>query len=307
MSKKKENTGVRWVAYPQAVGGLLAGGFILVSSAFLVGNMIKEENETKKFQNSYEVATLINDEIFKEAYTNYDEYIDLIAKAVKNSDMNNSSMEVFVAYKNMEENGWISLGDKFTYKDPSFEPLGNAGISVVFGEGVCRNQAFNLFKVFDSLGYESGVVYGNIYTDKPSDENGHAVAYVKDGNHLYLYDPTNKTIFLRDFWGHFVSIDDENIKFYPDMFVDNKFNQLGDNLGVYTYFGEDYGSKVTYRTRRRKAQEKLDGLGDYYKEYEEAYLQYYEELIALEKYEYDSIVEQILAEREEKPAKGKNQ
>ena len=295
MSKKRENGGVHWTTYPKAVGGIIAGGFILISSTVMIGNGINEGRSMRATQEYHETATLINNEVFKEAYQNYDKYIELIAQAIKDSDMNNSSMEVFVAYTNMEENGWISLGDKFTYRDSDFEPTGNLGISVVLGEGVCRNQAFNLFKVFDSLGYDSGVVYGNIYKDIPSDDNPHAVTYVRDGKHIFLYDPTNKTIFLRDVWGHFISIDDKDVKFNPDMYVDNEFNRFDDNLGVYTYFGEDYGSIITYDTRRTRAQEKVDELGDYYKEYEEAYLEYYEEQIAEEKDQYDAVVNKILS------------
>ena len=299
MSKKSERNGIHWTTYPKAVGGIIAGGFILISSTVMIGNGINEGRSMRATQEYHETATLINNEVFKEAYKNYDKYIELIAQAIKNTDMNNSSMEVFVAYMNMEENGWISLGDKFTYGDSDFEPTGNLGISVVLGEGVCRNQAFNLFKVFDSLGYESGVVYGNLYSDIPSDENPHAVTYVRDGKHIFLYDPTNKTVYLRDVWGHFISIDNEDLKFNPDMFVDNQFNQLGNNLGVYTYFGEDYGSIITYDTRRVRAQAKVDELGDYYKEYEETYLKYYEEQIEQEKDQYDQIVDQILSLKNE--------
>ncbi|MDE5631056.1 MAG: hypothetical protein K2I70_05595 [Bacilli bacterium] len=294
---KKNN--VCWYNYPKFIGGLIASGFVVVTSSVFVIKGIDDIVTTRNNQEYYETATLINNQVFEEAYGNYDKYIELIAKAIKESDMNNSSMEVFVAYTNMEKNGWISLGDKFEYGDPDFEPIGNMGISVVLGEGVCRNQAFNLFKVFDSLGYESGVLYGNIYSSLPSDENPHAVTYVRDGKKVFLYDPTNKTVFLRDVWGHFISIDDENIKFNPSMYIDNQFNCLKDNMPVHMYFGEDYGSYITYDTRRTRAQQKVDELGDYYKEYEEAYLEYYEKQIALEKDRYDEIIDQILSVRDE--------
>lgn len=299
MSKGSKKSKMHWTVYPKAFGGLIASGFVVLSSSFFIGNSIKEANDTRESQEYHETATLINNEVFKEAYGNYDKYIELIAQAIKNSDMNNSSMEVFVAYTNMEENGWISLGDKFEYGDSDFEPIGNLGISVVLGEGVCRNQAFNLFKVFDSLGYESGVLYGHAYSTIPSDENPHAVTYVRDGKHVFLYDPTNKTVFLRDVWGHFISIDDENVKFNPSMFIDNQFNCLESNMPVHTYFGEDYGSIITYDTRRARAQQKVDDLGDYYAAYESDYLKYYEEQIAQEKEYYDQIVEQILEVRNE--------
>lgn len=296
MAKKNKSC---LLIYPKAIGGILASGFLVISSTVFAINTLGEGKDIKDAKEYHETATLVNNEVFKEAYSDYERYIELIARAIKWTDMDNSSMEVFVAYKNMEENGWISLGDKFTYGDPDFEPIGNAGISVVLGEGVCRNQAFNLFKVFDSLGYESGVVYGNVYSSIPSDENPHAVTYVKDGKHVFLYDPTNKTVFLRDVWGHFISIDDENVKFNPSMFMDNQFNCLESNMPVHTYFGEDYGSLITYDTRRSRAQQKVDELEDYYENYERAYLEYYEKQIAAEKDRYDDIVEQILSSRNE--------
>lgn len=295
MAKNK----IHWYDYSKTIGGIVASGFVVLTSSFFIGHTIEEANAVENSKEYHETATLINNEVFKEAYDAYNKYIELIAQAIKNSDMNNSSMEVFVAYKNMEENGWISLGDEFNYGTSDFEPIGNMGISVVLGEGVCRNQTFNLFKVFDSLGYESGVLYGHVYSDVPSDENPHAVTFVRDGKKVFLYDPTNKTVFLRDVWGHFLSIDDENIKFNPSMYIDNQFNYLEDNLPVHLYFGEDYGSKITYDTRRNRAQQKVDELGDYYAIYEAVYLKHYEEQIAAEKEQYDAIVEQILSTKGE--------
>lgn len=297
---KKEKDRKEWIIPPRAAATVLVVQLAIMSSLYTIIRCGQDIKGTKDNQEYQKTATLINNEVFKEAYGSYDTYIDLIAEEINNTNMNNSSMGVFVAYTTLEKNGWISLGDKFTFGDPDFEPIGNPGISVVLGEGVCRNEAFNFFKVLDSLDYDCGIVYGELYEKLPSDGSGHAVTYVKDGKHLILYDPTNKTIFLRDVWGRFISIDNKDLKFNPSIYLDSEFNQLGDNLDVYFYIGEDYGSYITYDTRRTKAEEEVKEYYDYYQEYEQIYLLPYEEQIAEEKDKYDTIVQKILSSKNEK-------
>lgn len=288
---------------PKSCLAILLSGCLAVVSGKFVSDALKEMKESNENKKSTETATLINNEVFKEVYVDYDKYIELIGGAIKESDMNNSSMEVYVAYQNMQDNGWISLGTEFNYATPAIEPTGNLGISIPTGEGVCRNQAFNLFKVFNALGYESGVVYGNLFGEEIDEEdNIHAVTYVKEDGHLYLYDPTNKTIFLRDVLGRYISIDDENCRFKPNIFIDQEFNPMSAD-SVFKYLKEDYGSIVTYDTRRSRAQAKVDELGYYYAIYEAKYLIPYEKKIVDDLDYYTEEVNRILKEHGESAVK----
>lgn len=284
---------------PKSFFTLFLSGCLVLTSGKFIKDAIVEMKNSENNKDRTKTATLINNEVFKEVYVDYNKYIELIGEAIKQSDMNNSSMEVYVAYQNMQDNGWISLGTEFNYSDPVLEPVGNMGITIPTGEGVCRNQAFNLFKVYDALGYECGVVYGNLYEDKVNtDENAHALVYVKEEGHLYLYDPTNKTIFLRDILGRYISIDDENCKFKPNIFIDQEFNPISSD-SVFKYLKEDYGSIVTYDTRRSRAQAKVDALGYYYAIYEAKYLTAYERQIAEDLASYTEEVNRILNEHGE--------
>lgn len=290
---------IDWFTDPRTVGSILASGVVLISSVALLSSGIKDIKEDNKKEESKQTATLINNEIFEEVYGDYEEYISLIAKAIQDSDMNNSSMEAYVAYQNMQDKGWISYGTEFEREVSLVEPTGNLGVLVPAGQGVCRNVAFNLFKVLDKLGYDAGVVYGKTYVENEApDDTYHALTYVHEGNHLFLYDPMNKTIFLRDVLGRFISIDDERYTFTPLMFLDQEANVLADNE-VYLFLGEDYGSYVTYITRRKKAQDKVDKLGYYYLIYEIQYLKDYEKSIVDSLDSYSEEVNRILKEHGE--------
>lgn len=289
---------LEWATAPKIAAGILATGFVLVSSAAFLKSGIAGIKKEAKMVDAKETITVINNEIFKEVYGDYEEYVSLVAKAIDESDMNNSSMEVYVAYQTMLDNGWLSYGDTFTKEDPEIEPTGNIGITVPAGQGMCRNIAFNLFKVFDALGYDAGVVYGYAYEDVVTGDDLHGVTYVREGNHLFLYDPMNNTIFLKDPLGRFISIDDDSFKFAPSMFLDRELNAVASNE-VYLYIGEDYSSNVTYRTRRRRAREKVEKLGYYYSIYEYRYLREYEKSIVDSLDSYSEDVKRLLKERGE--------
>ncbi len=297
MAKRKKGV-ANWLLPLDKVLGIVVGGFVVISASSQIKDSVEEINQAQDAVEAVEVETLINNEIFEEVYTDYDEYVDLIGKAIEESDMNNSSMEAFVAYTNMEKNGWISWGKEFNYGVPEIEPIGNMGISIPTGTGVCRNEAFNMYRVFNSLGYECGVVGGNLYRHRPTEENGHALVYVVDGKHLYLYDPTNNTIFLKDVLGRYICIDDEELKFYPTLCINGKMNLVFFNE-IFASIKEDYGSRITYDTRRDRAQDKIDELGNYYALYEIMYLLPYEKRIVDDLDTYSDIVDQILNDRGE--------
>ncbi len=264
----------------------LSGVVLLTSYGFIVSSINKSE-EMNSEKNAVVQTMLRNEEIFSEQYASYDEYINLIKDEIVNTEMHTSAMDVFAAYSLLQHNGLISLGDDFDFGVADYEVFGNLGMSVITGKSVCRNQAYNLYRVFQALGYDASVSYGELYsTNFISGTNNHAVTCVCENGTYYLFDPTNKTIFMRSALGQFISIDCEDDKFYPSPYGDEIFLTLSDNAGLHVYFADDYGSKVTYTTRRKISEKKAEEHAQYYADYENDYLLEIEEQIDADLREY---------------------
>lgn len=265
---------------------LLSGALLLTSSGFVISALRKEAEMTAQ-KETVIAAMIANEKAFSEQYVSYDKYIELIKQEIIDTEMHTSAMDVFAAYCLLQNNGLISLGDEFSFGVADYEITGNMGISVITGKSVCRNQAYNLYRLFEALGYETSVSYGELYTtDFISGNNNHAVTCVHENGIYYLFDPTNNTIFLRTALGQFKSMDRENEKFYPSPYGDEIFSTLSDNAGLHVYFGDDYGSIVTFQTRREKSETKAKQSTGYYADFETKYLEEIEKEIDADFREY---------------------
>lgn len=273
---------------------LLLGGVILLTSTGFIASALKKSAEMDSEKVTIIETTIRNEELFSEQYDSYGKYIDLIKQEIEATGMHTKAMDVFEAYQLLQNNGLISLGDEFEFGTADYELTGNLGISVITGKSVCRNQSYNLYRVFEALGYDTTVSFGELYsTTFTSGKSNHAVTCVKEDGIYYLFDPTNNTIFLRTALGQFKSIDDEEDKFFPSPYSDEIFSNLDDNAGLHVYMGDDYGSKVTFKTRRNASKNKALEHLEYYTNFESEYLQDIEEEIDSDFREYFELDEPV--------------
>lgn len=221
-----------------------------------------------------------NEEVFEDLYDDYDIYINLIAKEIEYTHMNDSALDVYASYLNLQYNGLISLGEYFEYQTPDFEPTGKLGISIINGEGVCRNQAENLYEIFKNLEYDCGLISGELYKKgKKTGEVNHKLVYVKEDNIVYLFDPTNKTIFLRNIFGQYVSIENDKYYFAPDFLYNEMYEDKTSHM-LFWYSNNDYAKVHKFRLSFSESFANAEKLIDYYHQYEQEYLLEYEKLIS---------------------------
>ncbi len=260
-----------------AISIILSGAILVTSGGVIIG-MVHKNKEMSDVKEALEYITEYNAEKFQDAYELYDRYIELIKNEIVATGMDKSAIEVFATYELLQNNGLLSLGSSFNFGEPDYEVIGNLGMSVVTGTSVCRNQAYNLYRLFQSLGYEVTVCHGELYeTTFAQGVTNHALVCVHEGNMYYLFDPTNATIFLRSVTGQWISMDHEDKKFDPSPYANEMFETLDETAGLHWYFHDDYGSCVTYRTRRNDALSKAMQYYQYYIDYENEYLKPLEE------------------------------
>ena len=179
---------------------------IVLENMFLILMLAKNyeiENGLKKRMLEAQNITNTNAIKYKDLYDNYDDYINTISKELQEANLTHNPLEVFANYLILEKNGYISFGNCFTYGNPDFEVIGNLGISIVDGKGVCRNEADNLYHILSSLGFETGRVIGvpNNYSVA-----NHECVFTKLDDKIVIFDPTNKDVYLSNGSGKYLSI-----------------------------------------------------------------------------------------------------
>lgn len=273
--------------------GVLLSSVLFVSAAgYAIDKALPEILKNNKEKKTIELAGEISEIAFRDLHASYDEYIKAIAEEIRKTEMDVTITDTFASYLILQSNGCISIGDDFEYADPKFEITDELGVSIVLGEGVCRNQANNLCRVLKELGYTCGVSIGECHTGDATYNANHEVVFVKDSGVVYLLDPTNKTIFLRNMFGQYVSISDENLYFIPQMTDDEKFGYDKDNLPLYMNMDDDYGEIHTYQYRFSNSLEKANSNLEYYFAYEDKNLVIHENNI-------EDLVDEYLSVEEE--------
>lgn len=112
-----------------------------------------------------------------------------------------------------------------------------------------RNQSANLCRVLKALGYECGLVWGELTADKRQDEANFMMVYVVDGKDIYLLNPVDSSIYLRDIRGNYHSIyPDQESVFYPIKDADIQAGYSRDNKAFYHNFSDDYSSYLNFKT-----------------------------------------------------------
>ena len=106
-----------------------------------------------------------------------------VAKCIKLCHLDENVFDVYNAYTLMQDSGYLSVGDTFKTEIPQNEVLNHYGLSIIFGSGVCRNQADNLRNVSVELGYNAGLASGELYTGFSKNQTNQ---YAK-GSLQYLY------------------------------------------------------------------------------------------------------------------------
>ncbi len=255
---------------------------LFLSGAVLVKIGLEVTPESRSFtEEEYKGLVDLSEEDKKIFLAHYQNYIDEIAREIAELGLNKDAITAFGSYVAMQDSGAISR-DGFKTGQSNFEIEGYEGLSITLGNGVCRHQADNLYRVLKRLGYDCGIVHGVIGTEEDIEKKneqigtaekitGHAVVYVKgeDGTIIFL-DPLYKTIFIQEYQDKWISATNKELYFevWKDLDVHNGVY----NDEVYNYNGKEKKHRMTWGTRCERALLKGEEYLEYYQEYESNYL-----------------------------------
>lgn len=250
MAREEHGSEPIWFLSPlKTLKLFLSGVAIITSVGYLTNNFVLPAIANKKIAKERSLEEEENLEKYADIEIKYNRYVDSIAAAIKDNGLAGSVMDAFAAYSLMQEAGYMSLRYGFDYDLPVAELSNNYGISIVYGEGMSRNQSANLCRVLKALGYECGLVWGELTADKRQDEANFMMVYVVDGKDIYLLNPVDSSIYLRDIRGNYHSIyrDQESV-FYPIKDADIQAGYSRDNKAFYHNFSDDYSSYLNFKT-----------------------------------------------------------
>lgn len=222
----------------------------------------------------------------------YNNYISMLTSSLEKSNMNKNIYELFAAYCLIEDNGYISIGEEFDRSEATVQILGFEGASIALGSGQSVNSSTNLYHVLKKMGYTTGLVYGEKYTDKINNDMNHVLVYVIEDGCLFLLDPSSHDIYLRTLSGEYKSIYRDTYSFNPMREYDYYFDTINENEPFTKHNGFEYDHRLTHQQRYLKALKKGMDFLDYFKNYEEKYLSIYEKEIEKVIIEYDTFDEE---------------
>lgn len=244
-------------------------------------------------EEEYESLADLSEEEERILVSHYQNYVNGVALEICEVGLNEDPISAFGCYVALQNSGAISYEDFFG-KLPSFEIKDYDGFSVVLGNGVCRNQSDNLYRILKRLGYDCGLVYGTLEKETNNDTSelndndtivGHVAVYVKeeDGT-IFLLDPVYQTIYIHDDQTSWISATNEENSFKVWKELD-AFRGLN-NEDVYKYRGNELSHRITWGTKCTRALSVGKEYIDFYQEYEKNYLLYTESEIAYQVDEY---------------------
>ena len=153
-------------------------GFLLVSYPYKRFNDIEQYNTYNKEKNE-NLENLDIIEKCKESNTKYvnifneyDELINNTADFYRNTLNITDPIEALICCNFMIKSGYLS--NEISYKNiyPEVELAGNRGLSIIQGNGVCRNNAILFNDILNSMGFNSYLLLCNM-----ADKNAKTVKY----------------------------------------------------------------------------------------------------------------------------------
>ena len=168
--------------------------------------------------------------------TNYDKYIEEIAKLNKIVNPENDVIKLFNLYTTLESNGLLSVNGIYdTVVNPYFEVPSLGGLSIPLGNGCCRNSTSNLQEVLKRCGFNPIVEVGTIYENDKLIGNHTCVSIDYNGTRILL-DPTYNTILLKNGLNTFRGVNDTNKEFKVSIISNLKYsNYLNSTLDIDIY------------------------------------------------------------------------
>lgn len=213
---------------------LFALGTYVLFDSFILDNF--KINEEKGFNDT---LRNFNEAAFESVIDDYDEYVREAASII-DANSSDNVFAIYATYLSMQNKGYLSYGNSFNPDgDKSdIQVFSHLGINVALGNGVCRHQSDNLYRIFKELGYDCERVTGEGYvSDGQQNVTNHQVLYIYENGEIYLLDPANNTIFVRCGKEGYVSIMDPNFKFEPRLSTDMTYNY--DNANYWVYFNSE--------------------------------------------------------------------
>ena len=190
--------------------------------ALIIFDKCREEYKKKKEQSLEDNKELID---------NYNIYLDCIVDELLKYNLD-SSLDYSIALGYLINKGYLSEDLVFNAKESDKEILGKLGISILLGNGCCRNICDMQDDIFKRLNIDimpfycfQGIDLFNRGKDMPAN---HIINLVEYNNNLYGTDLYNSSI-LYHFKGPFImksisSTHDESLRYKPyyEMMLDGK-------------------------------------------------------------------------------------
>lgn len=260
------------------VGAYLATlSLLIVSTCKSYGDKVNELKNMHTAAKTYDEIDENNMIYLGDTLDVYNDYIESVAKCIKLFHLDENVFDVYNAYTLMQDSGYLSIGDTFSYKIPDNEILNHYGLSIIFGSGVCRNQADNLRNVLVKLGYNAGLASGELYTGFSKNQTNHAVVYViTDEENIYLLDPTNHAIYLRNINGRFVNMFNKDVKFILSPDYDKIIGEYDNNQELYEFKESNYDRKIIINDKYQASYDKILRISNVLSIYEERFISQYE-------------------------------
>lgn len=239
-----------WFLSPLKTLKLVVSGIAIVTSlGYLTDNFLGPYVANKKIAEESRLEAEENQKKYADIEKKYNRYVESIATAIKDNGLAGNVMDSFAAYCVMQNFGYLSLGYDFDYNRSDAELSNNYGLSIAYGRGLSRNQSSNLYRVLKTLGYECGLVWGELTADERQDKANFMMVYVVDGKDVYLLNPVGSSIYLRDFHGNYHSIYREQTEiFYPSIDADIQAGYSEKNKVFYRNSSDDYSSYLNFKT-----------------------------------------------------------
>lgn len=135
-------------------------------------------------------------EVFSNALKNYDSFISLVAKFIKDLGYT-SSLEISLVLEYLIRNGYLSYNMEFTDGVPNqeFEINSRFGTSILKGKGCCRNYSFMHYDIMQQLNKFIKLFYcyekDSIFAQPKNAQANHVISLISYEDNVYGIDLYN--------------------------------------------------------------------------------------------------------------------
>lgn len=180
---------------------------------------------------------------YKNTIENYDFFIEEAAKLIKSLNLD-SSLAISLAISYLIKNGYFTYNKEFTEDETTTELLNREGISIIAGEGCCRNFSDIQMSIMNRLDYKTKKFYcyhqTTFLASPKNEEANHVLNLIEYKGNIYGIDIYNYNLLYR-FANKFslVSIskltnDKLRYKPYCEMIRENtSMKEIFDNLNLF--------------------------------------------------------------------------